>query len=90
MFIPGGTNYRPRQTVDAAGALTLLRGRGCRDVQDRVAIVANMCNFEYRLDTSLLARRCKSLRLALVALAVLNGDYSLLVPEAYVLEPRGE
>lgn len=85
MFIPGGNNYRPRPTVDAAGALTILRTRGCRDVQDRVALVANMCNFENRLDTSILARRCKSLRLALIALTVLNGDYSLLVPEAYAL-----
>jgi hypothetical protein len=85
MFIPGGNNYRPRQTADAAGALTLLRTRGCRDVQDRIAIVANMCNFENRLNTSILARHCKSLRLALLALTVLNGDYSLLVPEAYAL-----
>jgi hypothetical protein len=86
MFIPGGNNYRPRQTADAAGALTLLRTRGCRDVQDRIAIVANMCNFENRLNTNMLARHCKSLRLALVALTVLNGDYSLLVPEAYALK----
>jgi hypothetical protein len=85
MFIPGGNNYRPRQTADAAGALTLLRTRGCRDVQDRIAIVANMCNFENRLNTSMLARHCKSLRLALLVLTVLNGDYSLLVPEAYAL-----
>lgn len=36
MFIPGGINYqRPRVTVDAVGALTLLGTRGCRDVQDR-------------------------------------------------------
>ncbi|KAL2005562.1 hypothetical protein VTN00DRAFT_10055 [Thermoascus crustaceus] len=87
VFIVGSNSYGPRQTVDAAGALTLLRTRECRDVQDRVAIVANMCNFENRLDTRALARNCKSLRLALVALTVLNGDYSLLAPEAYALEP---
>ena len=85
IFIPGGNNYQSRQTTGAAGALTLLRTRGCRDVQDRIAIVPNMCNFENRLNTYLLARHCKSLRLALVALTVLNGDYFLLVPEAYAL-----
>lgn len=87
MFIPGGINYqRPRLTVDAVGALTLLGTRGCRDVQDRVAIVANMCGFDNRLDTSVLARHCKSLRLALLALTLMNGDNSLLVPEAYNLD----
>lgn len=87
MFITGGINYqRPRLTVDAVGALTLLGTRGCRDVQDRVAIVANMCGFDNRLDTSVLARRCKSLRLALLALTLMNGDNSLLVPEAYNLD----
>ena len=87
MFIPGGNDYeRARRTVDAVGALTLLGTRGCRDVQDRVAIVANMCYFENRLDTSILARRCKSLRLALIALTIMNGDNSLLVPEAYDLD----
>lgn len=85
IFMPGGNNYRPRQTADAAAALTFLGTRGCRDVQDRIAIVANMCNFENRLNTYLLAKNCKSLRLALTALTVLNGDYSLLVPEAYAL-----
>ncbi|KAK3387291.1 hypothetical protein B0H63DRAFT_469724 [Podospora didyma] len=83
LYVSGGNHYQPRQSVDAVGALTLLRNRGCRDVQDRVAILANMCNFGNRLDTSLLARHCKSLRLAMVALAMLNGDNSLLVPEAY-------
>jgi hypothetical protein len=48
--------------------------------------VATMCNLENRPNTSVLARRCKSLRLALVALTVLNGDHSLLVPEAYALD----
>ncbi|KAF8847373.1 hypothetical protein BDZ45DRAFT_754976 [Acephala macrosclerotiorum] len=91
VFIPGGINYqRPRQTVDAVGALTFLGTRGCRDVQDRVAIVANMCGFNNRLDTSVLARRCKSLRLALLALTLMNGDNSLLVPEAYNLDAEEE
>ena len=85
-FMVAGTSYGPRQTVDAAGALTLLRTRNCRDVPDRVVIVANMCNFANRLDTRALGQNCKSLRLAVLALSVLNGDYSLLVPEAYRLQ----
>lgn len=86
VYVVSGSSYGPRQTVDIVGALTLLRDRECRDVQDRIAIVANMCNFPNRLDTRVLARKCKSLRLAIIALAVMNGDYSLFVPEVYALE----
>lgn len=88
--VVGGNNYGERQTVDAAGALTLLHTRGCRDVQDRVAIVANMCNFETRLNTFDVARNCKSLRMALIALSLLNGDCSILAPEAYRLGHAGK
>lgn len=69
--------------VEAAGALTLLRTRGCRDVRDRIAIMANMCGYDVRLDTNAVERQCKSLRVALLALSILNGDFSLLVPEVY-------
>lgn len=75
-----------RGVVDVASALGILSSRKCRDVQDRVAIVANMCNFHVRLNTSVLARHCKSLKLALLTLAIANGDYSLLVPETYAIE----
>jgi hypothetical protein len=75
-----------RCTIDAASALGLLSSRGCRNVEDRIAIVANMCNFHVRLDTHVMARQCKSLKLALLTLAIANGDYSLLVPEAFAVE----
>jgi hypothetical protein len=75
-----------RCTIDAASALGLLSSRSCRNVEDRIAIVANMCNFHVRLDTYAMARRCKSLKLALLTLAIANGDYSLLVPEAFAVE----
>ncbi|KAK3361771.1 hypothetical protein B0T24DRAFT_724253 [Lasiosphaeria ovina] len=81
----GGQSYGQRRWVDAAGALTLLKDRGCRDWQDLIAIVANMCNYEIRLNTDAVARNCQSLRVGLLALALLNGDLSLLVPEAYSL-----
>lgn len=75
-----------RCTVDAATALGLLNTRRCRDVQDRIAIVANMCNFHVRLNTAIMAKQCKSLKLALLTLAIANGDYSLLVPETFAVE----
>ncbi|RSL59925.1 hypothetical protein CEP54_007011 [Fusarium duplospermum] len=80
------TQYR----MDAAGALTLLKTRGCRDVRDRIAIMANMCCYEIRLDTVAIERGCKSLRAALLTLAILNGDFSLLIPEIYAppADPR--
>ncbi|KAK6863562.1 hypothetical protein PG995_000090 [Apiospora arundinis] len=75
--------YGPRRRVDAATAVTLLSRRGCRDVQDRVTIVANMCNYEIRLNTDKVGQHCKSLRVGYLAIALLNGDLSLLVPELY-------
>lgn len=66
---------------NAACAISLLRGRYCLKAEDKVAIVANLCNFEIRLDTFQLAKRFKSLRLCLIALALLNADLSFLVPE---------
>ncbi|KAM5359283.1 hypothetical protein ACJZ2D_014584 [Fusarium nematophilum] len=75
--------YGARNWVDAAGALALLKTRTCRDAWDLVAIVANMCGYEVRLDTRAASQHCLSLRVAVLALALLNGDFSLLVPEAY-------
>jgi hypothetical protein len=79
----GGSSYGQRRRVDGAGALSLLNSRGCRDCQDRIAIMANMCGYEIRLDTEQLAQHCTSLRVGLLALALLNGDLSILVPEVY-------
>ncbi|KAH7171271.1 hypothetical protein EDB81DRAFT_778078 [Dactylonectria macrodidyma] len=76
-------NYGARHSVNGAGALTLLKSRACRDEQDLIAIVANLCHYEIRLNTRLVAKHCTSLRLAILALALLNGDFSLLVPELY-------
>ncbi|CAH0050470.1 unnamed protein product [Clonostachys solani] len=81
LFYDSGMARRDR--IDAAGALTLLRTRGCRDVKDRIAIMANMCGYETRLDTNAVEEHCKSLRVALLTLSILNGDFSLLVPEVY-------
>lgn len=80
-----GNQYGSRQTVNASTSLTLLKSRHCRDTQDKIAIVANMCDYDIRLHTDLMAQHCTSLRLAMLTLALLNGDRSLLVPEVYSL-----
>lgn len=72
-----------RPTTDAAGALTLLKSRQCSYNEDRIAIMANMCGYELRYSPKAMAEYCDSLRVALLALSMLNGDMSLLVPEAY-------
>lgn len=79
----GGTSFGIRPTVDAAGAMTLLKTRGCFQNEDRVAIMANMCGYEHRLNPRVIAENCTSLRVALMSLALMNHDFSLLVPEAY-------
>ncbi|KAL5325228.1 hypothetical protein ACEPPN_006352 [Leptodophora sp. 'Broadleaf-Isolate-01'] len=75
--------YGNRQSVNASTAMALLRSRQCRDTQDKVAIVANLCNYDVRLNTNEAAKHCKSLRAAILSLALLNGDRSILVPEVY-------
>ncbi|KAF7561815.1 hypothetical protein G7046_g2329 [Stylonectria norvegica] len=79
----GRSSYGARDRVEAVGALSLLKNRECKFGQDIIAIVANMCGYEIRLDTDAVAKHCDSLRVAIIALALLNGDYSLMVPEAY-------
>lgn len=81
--VVGGTSFGIRPTVDAAGAMTLLKTRGCYHNEDRVAIMANMCGYEHRLNPKVIAEDCHSIRVALLSLALMNNDFSLLVPEAY-------
>jgi hypothetical protein len=76
--------YGRRPTIDAAGALTLLKYRQCRYDYDRLAIIANMCDYDFRLNTQAVEQNCSSLRQAILALALNNGDVSLLVPEIYL------
>lgn len=79
----GINSFGIRPTTDAAGALTLLNSRQCSYDEDRIAIMANMCGYEIRLNVKAIAEFYDSLRVALLALSLLNGDMSLLVPEAY-------
>ncbi|KAI1097648.1 hypothetical protein F4804DRAFT_156169 [Jackrogersella minutella] len=82
IFVKGAYSYAFQFTTDAAGALSMLRTRSCRNQEDRIAIVANMCKWGIRLDTRA-AINDDMVRAGLMAVALLNGDLSLLVPEAY-------
>ncbi|KAK7423534.1 hypothetical protein QQX98_000992 [Neonectria punicea] len=57
--------------------------RGLFRVADKLAIVANMCDYHIRLNTTELEKTQKSLATSILALAALNGDFSLLVPQMY-------
>ncbi|KAK0630484.1 heterokaryon incompatibility protein-domain-containing protein [Bombardia bombarda] len=70
---------------NAASAITFLQGRQCLKAEDKAAIVANLCNYEIRLDTFQISTQFESLRVCLLALSLLNGDLSLLVPDHYEL-----
>ena len=76
-------HYGKRSTISAAGALTLLKHRQYYHDLDRLAIVANMCDYDFRLDTRAIGQSCRSLSQARLALALNNGNTTLLAPEAY-------
>jgi hypothetical protein len=80
---------RTKRTCNAAVALTYLRLRDLQCVADKLAIVANMCGYALRLDTEKLGETQESLALCMIALSLINGDFSLLTPELYRL-PAGE
>lgn len=48
-------------------------------VSDRLAIIANLCDYRFRLDTNILDDLGASFSTCLLALTLLNGDISLLV-----------
>jgi len=78
-----GTNYGTRKTCSAATALTSLRTQLNFRVADRLVIMANICDYEIRLNTTEVETRFKSLTECLFALALMNGDLSLLNSEIY-------
>ncbi|KXJ87011.1 hypothetical protein Micbo1qcDRAFT_179261 [Microdochium bolleyi] len=86
MQVFGANHHGNRQSVNASTALTLLKTRDCLMAEDKIAILANLCDYEIRLNTTLVAQHCKSLRSAVLALALFNGDSSILVPEVFQLQ----
>lgn len=67
-----------RQQCTAAEALTLLEDRANSVFSDRLAIMANICNYEVRIDSKVLEQPDSSFSACALTLAVLNGDMSLL------------
>ena len=69
---------------NAGEALHLLRNRECKHLPDRLAILANICNFSVRLNTNKLQQseevlgRQHSFSVCFAVLAIMNGDISLL------------
>ncbi|KAI1389582.1 heterokaryon incompatibility protein-domain-containing protein [Hypoxylon trugodes] len=76
-------NSKPRRTCNAAMALTYLQMRDLERVADKLAIVANICNYDFRVNTSELDKTESRLGPCIMALALANGDFSLLVPQMY-------
>ncbi|KAK4553982.1 hypothetical protein LTR86_008823 [Recurvomyces mirabilis] len=69
---------KTRIRCSAAQALHALAPRENRDIVDRIAILANLCDYQVRLDTRKLDSGGISFSTAAYALAVLNGDLSLM------------
>ena len=67
-----------RQECNAAEAVTFLRTRKNSHFPDRLAILANMCNYVRRVPTTVLDEPGCSFSVCAVTLAIINGDMSLL------------
>ncbi|KAF9870557.1 hypothetical protein CkaCkLH20_11863 [Colletotrichum karsti] len=79
----GFSEFHNRKRCDAATALSFLNRRGLFRDEDRVAIMANLCGYELRLDTVAIEKDGYDLFHCVLALALVNGDLSLLPPELY-------
>lgn len=79
-FIPGTTNRNAshRQNCNAAQALTFLDDRFNSVFPDRLAILANLCNYEHRIPTQVLDLPHASFSICALTMSILNGDMSLL------------
>ena len=67
-----------RQVCNAAQALTFLSNRFNSFFPDRLAILANLCDYEYRINTEVLELPNSSFSICCLTLAIVNGDMSLL------------
>ena len=79
---------KPRHTCNAAVALSFLKHRDNDRVADRLAIIANLCDYSLRLNTWELEKTQSRLSVCVLALTIANGDLSLLSPDSYLI-PRG-
>ncbi|KAL8356164.1 hypothetical protein RB601_001462 [Gaeumannomyces tritici] len=83
----GGSAYinkrREPDQCSASVAVAYLRLRDLERVADKLAIVANMCGYRLRLNTTHLGKTQPSLAICCFVLAIINGDFSLMVPQLY-------
>ena len=79
-FVPGTLKIdaSQRQVCNAAQALTFLGNRFNSFFPDRLAILANLCDYEYRINTKVLELPNGSFTIYYLTLAIINGDMSLL------------
>ncbi|KAL8747273.1 MAG: hypothetical protein Q9190_000817 [Brigantiaea leucoxantha] len=67
-----------RQKCNAAQALTFLDDRQNSVFSDKIAILANLCNYDRRINTKVLESPNSSFTICALTLAIINGDMSLL------------
>ena len=74
---------KTRRTCTAAVAWSFLKHRENDRVADKLAIFANLCDYSLRLDTVELEKSQNVLSVCVLALAIANGDFSLLSLDCY-------
>lgn len=94
-FRLGAVSFDHRTSCNALEAIQYLAVRNNSRTPDQLAILANLCHYPIRLNTTKLESDLFSLSTCILALAILNGDLSLLVgvtPEewdqAHAVRPR--
>lgn len=73
-------HFRP---CNAAVALSFLVDRHNSVPADRLAIVANLCDYHVRLDVMKVHRSSLPMSACIFMLAFMNGDFSLVCPDSY-------
>ncbi|KAI9665874.1 MAG: hypothetical protein M1821_003809 [Bathelium mastoideum] len=77
------SGVKPRRPCNAALALSYLNDRKSSIPADRLAIIANLCDYHLRLNVAEMQKLDVSPSVCVLALALMNGDLSLLWPESY-------
>ncbi|KAF3925207.1 hypothetical protein ABW20_dc0103500 [Dactylellina cionopaga] len=65
-----------RYTQDMDEALKILGNRQCKYVSDRLAILANLCNYQVRVNTAELRKRDFTFSACALAMTIMNNDLS--------------
>lgn len=75
---PSMSFHHRRLSCSAAQALRYLDDRSNSFLPDRLSILANLCQYEYRIESKVLELPQYSFTTCVMTLAILNGDMSLL------------